>query len=81
MKTLGVIALVLGLAFLAAGMVSFALNCGEPGSDEKARGQAGETGRDPVTMDNEPAKAAVEPPGATGGTDSGPAAATHTAGN
>jgi hypothetical protein len=81
MKTLGVIALVLGLAFLVAGMVSFALNRREPGSDEKSQGKAGETGPDPVTMDNEPAEAAIHHSGATGATDSGPAAATHTAGN
>ena len=76
MQTLGVIALVLGLGFLAAGMISFALNRGEPGSDEKALGKAGESGCDLFT----PAEAAVEHSGATGGMDTGPAAAAHTAG-
>jgi hypothetical protein len=78
MKTLGVIALVLGLAFVIAGLVSYALNRRDAGSDENVRAKADEIGRDPFTMSNEPAEAAIQHPGAT---DSGPAAANHTAGN
>lgn len=81
MKTLGVIALVLGLAFVIAGLVSYARNREESGSDANARGKDGEAERDLFTMNNEPAEAAIERPGSTGATDAGPAAATHTAGN
>lgn len=80
MKTLGVIALVLGLAFVIAGLLAYALNRGEPGSDENVRGEADEIGRDLFTMNNEPADGAIQHPGAVA-TDSGPAAAHHTAGN
>lgn len=77
MEMLGILVFGLGLVFLVAGVISFALNRGEPGSDEKA----GEIGRDLFTMNNEPAEASMQPPGATGATESGLAAATHTAGN
>jgi hypothetical protein len=80
MKTLGVIALVLGLAFVIAGLVSYALTRGEPGSDENAGRKADEIGRDLFTMNDEPAEASIQPPGAVA-TDSGPAAANGTVGN
>jgi hypothetical protein len=81
METLGVLAFGLGLAFLVAGMVSFALNRGKGGSDENAQGQAGETELDPFTMANEPVEAAIQYSGATGAEDTGLTAATDTAGN
>jgi hypothetical protein len=81
METLGVLAFGLGLAFLVAGMVSFALNRGKGGSDENAQGQAGETELDLFTMDNEPVEATIQHSGASGVEDTGQTAATNTAGN
>jgi hypothetical protein len=84
MQTLGILAFGLGLAFLVAGMVSFALNRGKGGSDENARGQAGETELDLFTtddIDDEFAEAAIQYSGTTGAEDTVQTAATHTAGN
>jgi len=62
MQTLGVIALVLGVAFVIAGSVSYMLNGREPRSDHDARAKADETGCDLFTMNNEPPEAAIRPP-------------------
>jgi hypothetical protein len=82
METLGILVFGLGLAFLVAGMVSFALNREAPGSDESARGKADEGEHDLFTIDNiddEFVEAAIQPPEATELNDEGRAAATLTA--
>ena len=79
METLGIVVFGLGLAFVGAGMVSFALNRGAPESDEHARGEAGETELDLFTMDNEPVEAAIQHSGAV--EDTGQTPATHAAEN
>jgi hypothetical protein len=82
METLGIVVFGLGLAFLVAGIVSFALNREAPGSDESAQGKAGE--RDLFTIDDiddEFVEAAIQYSGATGAEDTGQTAATDTAGN
>jgi hypothetical protein len=81
METLGIVVFGLGLAFLVAGIVSFALNRGAP---ESAQGKAGEGERDLFTIDDiddEFAEAAIQYSGATGAEDTGQTAATDTAGN
>jgi hypothetical protein len=84
METLGIVVFGLGLAFLVAGIVSFALNREAPGSDESAQGKAGEGERDLFTIDDiddEFVEAAIQYSGATGAEDTGQTAATDTAGN
>jgi hypothetical protein len=76
MQTLGVIALVLGLASLIAGLISFALNRAAPRSDEQTP-TAGEADRDLPTIDDEDVRTGMEHhPGATGVRDAGQATAT-----
>ena len=82
METLGILVFGLGLAFLVAGMVSFALNREAPGFDESARGIAGEGERDLFTIDDIDdafVEAAIQPAEATEVNDEGRAAASHTA--
>jgi len=84
METLGIVVFGLGLAFLVAGMVSFALNRETPESDESAREKAGESELDLFTIDDiddEFAEAAIQHSGASGAEDTVQTAATHTAGN
>jgi hypothetical protein len=80
METLGVIALVLGLASFIAGIVSYALNRADPRSDEKMPG-AGEDNRDLPMIDDEAVEAGMQNPGDAGIRDAGQAAATHIASN
>lgn len=79
METLGIVLFGLGLAFVVAGLISFALNRREPASDEQAREEAGEAELDLFTMDHEPVEAAIQHSGAAD--DTGQTPATHTAEN
>ena len=85
MKTLGVIALVLGLAFVIAGLAFYvldraALRSDEPTSDEETP-ETDDADRDLPMVDDPDVKAGMRQPRAAEVRDAAQAAATHIVGN
>ena len=76
MQTLGVIALVLGLAFVIAGMVSYARNRAAPRFGEETP-TAVQAELDLFRIDDEAVETGMQHPGEVKVGDAGQAAATH----